>query len=72
MKTKKITKKDNISEVIRKNPKAAEILFESGLGCCGCPIAQQETIEEGCLAHGIEPDRVIAQLNKASTKKKSK
>lgn len=62
--TKKIKKDDLISEVIRKNPKSAQILFESGLTCCGCPAAEAETIEEGCFLHGIDPDEIIDKLNK--------
>jgi len=64
---KKITKTTKLSEVLRENPNAAEILFEAGLMCIGCPMAMQETIEEGCLAHGIkkkEIDKIIKELNK--------
>lgn len=64
---KKITRKTKISEVISANPDAAEILMESGMSCCGCPMAQQETIEDGCLAHGMsekEIDELIKKLNK--------
>ena len=43
---------------MQENPKAAQILFESGLGCVGCPMAMQETIEEGCLAHGMDKKEI--------------
>ncbi len=63
----KITKKTKISEVINETPAAIEILFEAGLTCVGCPMAQQETLEEGCLAHGMgenEIENLIKRLNK--------
>jgi len=63
---KKITKKTKMSELLEKNPKAAEILFEAGLSCVGCPMAMQETIEQGCLTHGIskkEIDELVERLN---------
>lgn len=63
---KKITKKTRINEVLIQNPKAAEILFEAGLMCIGCPMAMQETIEQGCLAHGIKNtkiEEIIKELN---------
>ena len=47
-----------------KNEKAAKIFFESGMSCLGCPMAMQETIEDGCNAHGIDADKVLKKLNK--------
>ncbi len=61
----KITKKTKLSEVIR-NEKAATMLMERGISCLGCPMAMQETIEEGCLAHGMtekEIDELIKKIN---------
>ncbi|MBU4069919.1 MAG: DUF1858 domain-containing protein, partial [Nanoarchaeota archaeon] len=43
--TKKITKKTKLSELLSANPDAAEILFDAGMSCCGCPCSQQESIE---------------------------
>jgi len=63
----KITKKTKLGEILKINPDAAEILFEAGLSCIGCPMAMQETLEEGCLAHGMnqkEIDKLIEKLNK--------
>jgi len=63
----KINSKTKLSEVIQKNPDAAETLFEAGLSCIGCPMAMQETLKEGCLAHGMnqkEIDKLIERLNK--------
>jgi len=62
----KITKKTKLSKLLGENPKAAEILFKAGLSCIGCPMAMQETIEQGCLAHGMskkEIDELIKRLN---------
>ena len=50
-----------------KNPKAAEILLDTGMACIGCPMAMQETLEEGCLAHGMsnkDIDKLIKELNR--------
>jgi len=62
----KITKKTKLAEVMQKKPEAAGLLFEAGMGCCGCPMAAQETIEEGCLAHGMEQkdiDELVKKMN---------
>ncbi len=64
----KITKESLIIEVLNANEKAAEILFKEGLlSCVGCPMAQIETIEQACLAHGMQKKEIndlIRRLNK--------
>ena len=63
----KITSKTKMSELLEKKPEAAEILFEAGLHCVGCPMSMQETIEQGCLAHGMikkEIDELVKKLNR--------
>ena len=42
-------------------------LAELGLGCAGCPMSQMETIEEGALAHGINPDALIEELKSSES-----
>jgi hybrid cluster-associated redox disulfide protein len=74
MKTKKIVKKKDaiskkmiFSELLSKYPGSANLLFESGLHCIGCGGAMYETIEQGCLAHGLtksQIDDLIKKLNK--------
>ena len=65
----KITKKMSFSEILEKFPEASEILFESGMHCCGCPMSADESLEQGAIAHGINPDRLIEKLNKEIGKK---
>jgi len=63
----KITKNTIMSEILQKNPEKAEILFEAGMYCLSCPMSQQETLEQGCLAHGIskkEIEELVEELNK--------
>lgn len=59
----KITKDSTFYELINKFPKASEFLMEKGLMCGGCPMAQLETIEQGALAHGLDPKKLIKELN---------
>lgn len=61
---KKITKEMTFFEVMEKNPEIGLILMEKGLMCGGCAMAQFETIEEGCLLHGIDVNKLIMELNK--------
>ncbi len=62
----KITKKTKFSEILEIREDAAEILFEAGLHCVGCPMTAQESLEDGCLAHGMsqkEIDKLLERLN---------
>jgi hybrid cluster-associated redox disulfide protein len=64
---KKITEKTKLSELMQSHPEAAEVLLESGMGCFGCPMAMEETVEDGCRAHGMtkkDIDELIKRLNK--------
>ena len=64
----KINKKMTFAELIKSDQDAAMKLSEKGMFCCGCPMAMSETIEQGALAHGINPDELIRELNKKNNK----
>ena len=66
----KITKEMGIGEVVQKHPEAFEVFSRHGLHCVGCVIAQFENIEQGAVAHGIDADKLVEDLNKAIKKKK--
>ncbi len=59
----KITRKTNIKDVVSENPEIAEIFSKKGFGCIGCVMAQFETIEQGCKAHGLN-DKAIDEIIK--------
>jgi len=68
----KITEKTKISEVLaEKGERGAELMMEAGMGCVGCPMSQMESIEEGCLAHGLKKkdiDKLVKKLNGKGTR----
>lgn len=75
MKNKKVTKDMPIMKAVMANEKVAEILFSSGFHCVGCGMAQHETLEQGCLAHGMtekEIDKLVKAINGEKPKKKGK
>ena len=61
--TNKITRKMTFAEILDKHPKAEDVLLEKGMHCIGCPMSQMESLEDGCKAHGINPDEVVKELN---------
>ncbi len=61
-----ITKEMTIQEVVQSNPETIRVFMEHGLHCVGCSIARYENIEQGALAHGIDVDKLIEDLNKVA------
>ena len=59
----KITKEMNIVEVVQRYPDTMMVFMYAGMGCFGCHAAQFESIEEGALVHGIDPDKLVEALN---------
>jgi len=59
----KITKDMNITEVVRQYPDTMMVFMYAGMGCFGCHAAQFESIEEGALVHGIDPEKLVEALN---------
>ncbi|MDO5716838.1 MAG: DUF1858 domain-containing protein [Tissierellia bacterium] len=53
-----------ICELIQLKPEAAYLLMSYGMACIGCPASQMETIEEACMVHGINMDRLLEDLNR--------
>tara|TARA_Y100000034_G_scaffold26979_3_gene32126 strand:- start:3510 stop:3716 length:207 start_codon:yes stop_codon:yes gene_type:complete len=66
----KITKKQNIGEIVSKHPKTVEVFQKHGLHCIGCFASHFETLEQGCKAHGIDADKMVKDLNKVVENKK--
>jgi hybrid cluster-associated redox disulfide protein len=58
-----ITKEMHIGEVVEKYPQAVEVFLRHGLMCFGCAIARFENVEQGAIAHGINVEALMKDLN---------
>jgi hybrid cluster-associated redox disulfide protein len=59
----KIDKNMIIGKVLDMDVKTAHIFLKNGMHCLGCPSARGESIEDACLVHGMDPDKLIEDLN---------
>lgn len=59
----KVTKDMIIVDVLKLNPETAKFFFEIGMHCLGCPSASAESIEEACMVHGADADKLINDIN---------
>jgi hybrid cluster-associated redox disulfide protein len=58
-----ITKDMPIGQVVQRYPKTVEVFLRHGLMCFGCAIAQYENVEQGAVAHGIDVEVLVKDLN---------
>ncbi|NLD46060.1 MAG: DUF1858 domain-containing protein [Clostridiaceae bacterium] len=58
-----------ISDVLRLDRGTAPIFLNNGMHCLGCPSSSGESIEDACMVHGIDADKLIKELNDYFQKK---
>lgn len=67
-----INKDMYVSDILAYDRSIAAILMGHGLHCIGCVLAGHETLEQACMAHGIDLDAVLDDiqeyLNESSEK----
>lgn len=65
----KITKDMIISDVLQMDRNTAPIFIKMGMHCLGCPSASGESIQDACVVHGIDADKLVEELNDYFEKK---
>lgn len=51
-----------IADLLREKPESATILQSFGMGCLGCAIANNETVREAAMVHGIPLEELKKKL----------
>ena len=64
-----IQKDTIIGDILDIAPETAPIFMAIGMHCLGCPASRGETVEEACMVHGVDPDELLAELNKKIAEK---
>ena len=64
----KVTKDMLIGQLITLDPNIAPILMRAGMHCLGCPSSRGETVEEACMVHGIDCDKLLKIVNEEANK----
>jgi len=60
-----ITKEMPIGQVVQQYPQTIRVFLSHGLMCVGCAAARFENVEQGAMAHGIDVDALMKDLNAA-------
>lgn len=59
----KVTKDMIIMDVLKINPETAQFFLDIGMHCLGCPSASMESIEQACIVHGADVDKLVDDIN---------
>jgi len=54
----------SIIAALENHPGAREVFARHGMSCCLCIGASTETIEAGAIMHSVDPEVVVAELNR--------
>ncbi len=60
---KKIDKNMTIKQLLELDETLADVLMGFGMFCVLCHIADDETVEQAAMAHGIDVDFLLEKLN---------
>lgn len=63
-----ITPDMSITDIVEKHPKTVQVLLNHGMHCFGCMAARFENLEQGALAHGIDVQNLLKDLNAVAEK----
>ncbi|MBN1620894.1 DUF1858 domain-containing protein [candidate division WOR-3 bacterium] len=58
-----ITPETKLSDIIQKYPKTLEVFQKYNLHCLGCVLAAGESLKDGLLAHGLDVEQVVKEMN---------
>ena len=58
-----VTKDTMIGELLQMDMNIAQILFQCGMHCPGCPSARFETLEEAAFVHGFDCALLLEKIN---------
>ncbi|MGQ7790908.1 DUF1858 domain-containing protein [Faunimonas sp. B44] len=51
-----------VDEVMRAWPATIKVFLGRKMHCVGCPVGRIHTIDDACLAHDIDPDAFMQEL----------
>ncbi len=59
----KVNKQTMINDLLQMDQNIAGLLMGHGLHCIGCMLAANENIEQACMAHGLNVDLLLEDIN---------
>jgi hybrid cluster-associated redox disulfide protein len=61
--SERFNKDMTFAQAMQTTPAVVGVLRKYNLGCIGCMGAQNESLEQGCQAHGLDVNELLKDLN---------
>lgn len=58
-----VSKDTIIADILQMDRGVAPIFMNNGMHCLGCVASSGESIEEACMVHGIDTQKLVDELN---------
>jgi len=58
-----ITKDTIIADIFKIAPDSVPLFRSIGMNCLGCAMASGETLEQACMAHGVDVDDLLSKIS---------
>lgn len=58
-----ITGSMSITDIVEKFPKTIDVFRSYGMHCFGCMASRFENLEQGAMAHGVNVQSLLKDLN---------
>ncbi len=59
----KVTKDMIIMDVLKIDVGISKFLLDIGMHCLGCPSASGESLEQACMVHGADVEKLVNDIN---------
>jgi len=59
---RELSKEMLIKDVLGVDRDLALVLINHGMHCVGCPSAASETLEQAAATHGLDPDKLLEEM----------
>ena len=63
-----ITKDTIIADILGLAPQTAPLFLSIAMHCLGCGASRSQTVEEACMVHGVDVDKLLALVNEEANK----
>ena len=64
----RIEKETIIGSILDIAPQTAPLFLAIGMHCLGCPSSRGETVEQACMVHGVDVDKLLELVNEEANK----
>ena len=58
-----VTKETTIGDILDFDRETGKFFLEMGMHCLGCPASRSESVEQACMVHNVDADKLVSEIN---------